>query len=290
MKKTLIAGLLIIFLYSPQEASARPLRVFVSILPQKYFAEKIGGDLVDVAVMVEPGANPQTYEPKPKQMLALAKTSIYLAIGVPFETTWLAKIAATNPNMLVVHTDAGIKKIPMMAHHRESELEEDRHGIQDPHVWLSPPLVIIIAENMLQAFIKVDPAHRLIYEKNHNSFVKELVVLDAEIRATFRGKGKAVEFMVFHPAWGYFAQAYGLEQVPIELEGKQPKAAELQRLIQYAKQRGIKVIFAQPQFSRQAAQAITESIGGQIVLADPLAADWDRNLRQVASKFKDALK
>ena len=290
MKKTLIAGLLIIFLYSPQEASARPLRVFVSILPQKYFAEKIGGDLVDVAVMVEPGANPQTYEPKPKQMLALAKTSIYLAIGVPFETTWLAKIAATNPNMLVVHTDAGIKKIPMMAHHRESELEEDRHGIQDPHVWLSPPLVIIIAENMLQAFIKVDPAHRLIYEKNHNSFVKELVVLDAEIRATFRGKGKAVEFMVFHPAWGYFAQAYGLEQVPIELEGKQPKAAELQRLIQYAKQRGIKVIFAQPQFSRQAAQAITESIGGQIVLADPLAADWDRNLRQVASKFKAALK
>ena len=290
MKKTLIAGLLIIFLYSPQEASARPLRVFVSILPQKYFAEKIGGDLVDVAVMVEPGANPQTYEPKPKQMLALAKTSIYLAIGVPFETTWLPKIAATNPNMLVVHTDAGIKKIPMMAHHRESELEEDRHGIQDPHVWLSPPLVIIIAENMLQAFIKVDPAHRLIYEKNHNSFVKELVVLDAEIRATFRGKGKAVEFMVFHPAWGYFAQAYGLEQVPIELEGKQPKAAELQRLIQYAKQRGIKVIFAQPQFSRQAAQAITESIGGQIVLADPLAADWDRNLRQVASKFKAALK
>ena len=290
MKKTLIAGLLIIFLYSPQEASARPLRVFVSILPQKYFAEKIGGDLVDVAVMVEPGANPQTYEPKPKQMLALAKTSIYLAIGVPFETTWLAKIAATNPNMLVVHTDAGIKKIPMMAHHRESELEEDRHGIQDPHVWLSPPLVIIIAENMLQAFIKVDPAHRLIYEKNHNSFVKELVVLDAEIRATFRGKGKAVEFMVFHPAWGYFAQAYGLEQFPIELEGKQPKAAELQRLIQYAKQRGIKVIFAQPQFSRQAAQAITESIGGQIVLADPLAADWDRNLRQVASKFKAALK
>ena len=290
MKKTLIAGLLIIFLYSPQEASARPLRVFVSILPQKYFAEKIGGDLVDVAVMVEPGANPQTYEPKPKQMLALAKTSIYLAIGVPFETTWLAKIAATNPNMLVVHTDAGIKKIPMMAHHQESELEEDRHGIQDPHVWLSPPLVIIIAENMLQAFIKVDPAHRLIYEKNHNSFVKELVVLDAEIRATFRGKGKAVEFMVFHPAWGYFAQAYGLEQVPIELEGKQPKAAELQRLIQYAKQRGIKVIFAQPQFSRQAAQAITESIGGQIVLADPLAADWDRNLRQVASKFKAALK
>ena len=96
--------------------------------------------------------------------------------------------------------------------------------------------------------------------------------------------------MVFHPAWGYFAQAYGLEQIPIELEGKQPKAAELKSLIQYAKERGIKVIFAQPQFSRQAAQAIADSLGGQIVLADPLAADWERNLRQVASKFKAALK
>ena len=290
MKKTLFAGFFIIFLYVPQAALARPLMVFVSILPQKYFAEKIGGDLVDVSVMVEPGANPHTYEPKPKQMVALAQTNIYFAIGVPFETTWLDKIAATNPKMLVVHTDAGIKKIPMKAQHRESELEQDHHGSKDPHVWLSPPLVSVLAGNMLKAFIKVDPAHRSIYEENHNSFMKEIAGLDGEIRATFKGKGKHVEFMVFHPAWGYFAQAYGLEQIPIELEGKQPKAAELQSLIQYAKERGIKVIFAQPQFSRQAAQAIADSLGGQIVFADPLAADWERNLRQVASKFKAALR
>ena len=286
----LFAGFLIIFLYVPQAALARPLMVFVSILPQKYFAEKIGGNLVDVSVMVEPGANPHTYEPKPKQMVALAKTNIYFAIGVPFETTWLEKIALTNPKMLVVHTDAGIKKIPMNTHHQESELEHDHHSIKDPHVWLSPPLVIMLAGNMLKAFLRVDPAHRSIYEKNYNSFMKELVVLDGEIRAAFKGKGKDVEFMVFHPAWGYFAQAYGLEQIPIELEGKQPKAAQLQSLIQYAKERGIKVIFAQPQFSRQAAQAIADSIGGQIVFADPLAADWERNLRQMASKFKAALK
>jgi zinc transport system substrate-binding protein len=290
LKKTLFTAFLIIFFYAPQEAPARPLMVFVSILPQKYFAEKIGGDLVDVSLMVEPGANPHTYEPKPKQMVALAKANIYFAIGVPFETTWLEKIAATNPKMLVVHTDAGIKKIPMNTHHQESELEHDHHSIKDPHVWLSPPLVIMLAGNMLKAFLRVDPAHRSIYEKNYNSFMKELVVLDGEIRATFKGKGKDVEFMVFHPAWGYFAQAYGLEQIPIELEGKQPKAAQLQSLIQYAKERGIKVIFAQPQFSRQAAQAIADSIGGQIVFADPLAADWERNLRQVASKFKAALK
>jgi len=263
----------------------------VSILPQKYFVEKIGGDLVDVAVMVEPGASPHTYEPKPKQMVALAKTTIYFAIGVPFETTWLAKIAATNPNMLVVHTEADIKKIPMRGHHHQgTELEQDHHGIRDPHVWLSPPLVMIQAGNILQALLKVDPAHGPVYEKNYNSFMKELVVLDGEIRAAFEGKGKDVEFMVFHPAWGYFAQAYGLEQVPIEFEGKQPKPAELHYLIQYAKERGIKVIFAQPQFSWQIAQTIAKSIDGQIVFVDPLAADWDTNLRRVASRFKSALK
>ena len=291
MNKVFFTGFLLIFICFLPEAPARPLRVFVSILPQKYFVEKIGGDLVDVAVMVEPGASPHIYEPKPKQMVALAKTTIYFAIGVPFETTWLEKIASTNPNMLVVHTEADIKKIPMKGHHHQGpELEQDHHGIKDPHVWLSPPLVVIQSKNILQALLKVDPAHGSVYEKNHSSFVKELVVLDAEIRAAFEGKGKDVEFMVFHPAWGYFAQAYGIEQVPIEIEGKQPKAAEMQYLIQYAKERGIKVIFAQPQFSWQIAQTIAKSIDGQIVFVDPLAAEWDTNLRRVASRFKSALK
>jgi zinc transport system substrate-binding protein len=190
-----------------------------------------------------------------------------------------------------VHTEANIKKIPMKGHHDErGELEQDHHTIKDPHVWLSPPLVKIQARNILQAFLKVDPANRSLYEENYNSFIEELAVLDAEIRAAFKGKDKKVEFMVFHPAWGYFAQAYGIEQVPIEVEGKQPKPAELQYLIQYARARGIKVIFAQPQFSWQTAQAIAKSIDGQIVFVDPLAADWGNNLRQVAARFKSALK
>lgn len=291
MKKWMLTGFLLISLYGPQEAPARPLKVFVSILPQKYFVEKIGGDLVEVAVMVEPGASPHIYEPKPKQMVALAKTHVYFAIGVPFETTWLKKIAGTNPNMLVVRTEANIKKIPMKGHdHEGRELVGHHHMVKDPHVWLSPPLVKIQARNILQALLKVDPANRSSYEENYNSFFEELVMLDAEIRAAFKSKDKKVEFMVFHPAWGYFAQAYGLEQVPIEIEGKQPKPAELQYLIQYARERGIKVIFAQPQFSWQAAQAIANSIDGQIVFVDPLAADWCNNLRQVAARFKSALK
>ena len=173
---------------------------------------------------------------------------------------------------------------------KEGESEDHYHAIKDPHVWLSPPLVMIQARNIVQAFLAVDPDHRSVYEANYKNFINELVSLDLELRELFAGIGENSEFMVFHPAWGYFAQAYGLEQIPAEIEGKEPKPAELQYLIQYATKRGIKVVFVQPQFSHQAAQAIAKAIGGQIVVADPLAPDWVTNLRRVASNFRSAIR
>ena len=306
MRKVLFSPISLVFLLTAQVVFAAPLKVFVSIVPQKYFVEMIAGDLVETNVMVQPGANPATYEPKPRQMVALAKTDMYLAIGVPFEATWLGKIAATNSDMLVVRTEAGIEKIPMKPHHHEQsgqrhtkaeklhhpegEVEALHHVIKDPHVWLSPPLVMIQARNIVQAFLAVDPDHRSVYEENYKNFINELAALDLELRAVFAGKGAGSEFMVFHPAWGYFAQAYGLEQIPIEIEGKEPKPAELQYLMQYAKKRGIKAVFVQPQFSHQAARAISKSIGGQIIFADPLAPHWATNLRQVAARFRAAIR
>ena len=268
--------------------------VYVSIVPQKYFVEKIGGKLVDVSVMVEPGANPANYEPRPRQMIGLSKTIIYYAVGVPFEKTWLKKIASVNPEMLIAHTEEGIKKIPMKSHHHEEDVhdkeEEHHHGILDPHIWLSPPLVRIQADNILKSLIEVDPTHRPLYETNHRNFRKEIDALDAEIREIFAEKGEGLQFMVFHPAYGYFAQAYGLTQVPVEIEGKSPKPAELGRLIKYARKHGIRVIFVQPQFSTKKAGVIAKAIRGQITFADPLAGNWAENLRQVAAKFKAALK
>ena len=131
-----------------------PIRAFVSILPQKYFVEKIGGKLVDVSVMVEPGADAHTFEPKPKQMVALSKTMIYFTIGIEFENVWLNRFIATNPDMLVVPTDAGIEKIPMTTHHRHDEEQRtlDKNIIKDPHIWLSPPFVKILSRNILGSF------------------------------------------------------------------------------------------------------------------------------------------
>ena len=279
---------------------ARPLKVFVSILPQKYFVEKIGGDSVEVAVMVQPGASPATYEPKPKQMVALAKSDAYFAIGVPFEKTWLPKIAATNPKMHIVYTQAGIEKRGMKSHHEhqqeskyhsgETERGRDHHTGKDPHVWLSPPLVMQQARNILNGLETLDPTHRALYRDNYKSFIVEIVDLDLELRKLFQTRAKHSEFMVFHPSWGYFAHAYGLEQVPIEIEGKEPKPAELKYLIQYGKKVGIQAIFVQPQFSWQAAQTIAQATSAQIVVVDPLAPNWADNLRQVATKLSTALR
>lgn len=317
------------------------LPVFVSIVPQKYFVQQIGKDLVDVQAMVQPGASPATYEPKPRQMTDITKTKIYFAIGVPFENAWLKKISATNPNMRVVHTDHGIEKIAMAAHrhhddhdegehhgedehnhekdahhgeaahdheegerhgeekhdhekdehHGEAEHDHDDHGHSglDPHIWLSPPLVKIQARTILAALQEADPANRSVYEANFKAFAAQIDQLDADLKKTFAGK-KGLQFMVFHPAWGYFAHAYGLKQAPIEIEGKDPKPAQLKELIQHARENGINVVFVQPQFSTKSAELITREIGGQVAFANPLAEDWMANLREVADKFKSALK
>jgi zinc transport system substrate-binding protein len=272
IKRLLIVMTGLFLLLGVNVSAADKLPVFVSIVPQKYFVQQIGKSLVDVKIMVLPGASPATYEPKPQQMADLSKAHIYFAIGVPFENAWLGKIAATNSKMNVVHTNQGIEKLG-----------------KDPHLWLWPPLVKIQARNILAALQEADPAHGSVYEANYKEFVARIDQLDTDLKNTFAGK-KGLQFMVFHPAWGYFAHAYGLKQVPIEIEGKDPKPAQLKKLIEHAREDGIKVIFVQPQFSSQSAELVAREIGGQVAFANPLAEDWMANLRQVADKFKAALK
>jgi len=277
----------VIFLFSTPACGK--VAVFVSIAPQKYFVEKIGAKLVDVSVMVKPGASPATYEPKPRQMVAISRTRIYFSIGVPFEKAWLKKIAATNPGMRVVLTDHGINKIALAEHRHQDEGKHPEQGIPDPHIWLSPTLVMIQARTILKALQEVDPAHGTEYEINYKAFVSQLSDLDVELRNTFVG-AQGLEFMVFHPSWGYFANTYGLKQVSIEIAGKDPKPAQLKELIEYAKKSGIKFIFVQPQYSAKSAQLIAREIGGQVIFADSLAEDWADNLRAVARKFETALR
>ncbi len=279
-------------------------------MPQKYFVKQIGGDLVDVQVMVQPGSSPHSYEPKPKQLTDLAKAKIYFAIGVPFEDSWLDKISSANPDMMLVHTEQNIKKLHMAAHHHHEEEAEEHHGDThhdedndhdddehdehdehglDPHIWLSPALVKIQASSILTALKQADPDHAAVYEANFDGFVQRIDELDSELKQLFKGQ-KGLQFMVFHPSWGYFADAYGLTQVPVELEGKEPSPKQLQMLISEAKEDNIKVIFVQPQFSERSAEVIAKAIGGSVSVADPLAENWETNLQEVADKFRAALR
>jgi len=276
--------------FFPLNAHASPqLSVFVSLLPQKYFVQQICKDLAVVQVMVPPGASPATYEPKPRQMAAISKARIYFSIGVPFESAWLMKIAAANPDMAVVPTDRGIKKSPMAVHYHHEDEKQPEHGTLDPHIWLSPPLVMIQVRTILEALQEADPTHRSVYENNYRAFISQLSDLDAELRRIFSGSF-GQQFMVFHPSWGYFAHAYGIKQVPIEIEGKEPKPAQLRELIEHAREDGIKFVFVQPQFSARSAKLIAREISGQVVFADPLAEDWAGNLLAVARKFESALR
>jgi zinc transport system substrate-binding protein len=278
---------------------AAKIKAFVSIPPQRYFVLKIGGELVDVSVLVPAGASPHNFEPKPRQMAALSQSALYFAIGIDFEKFWLKRIADANPKMRVVRTDDGISKIPMADHHEDEmerlPLSQKSDGVlgagkgeggtaPDPHIWLSPGLVKIQAGHIRDALVAVDPLHRSMFESNHAAFIREIDQLDAELKSLFAGR-RGEQFMVFHPSWGYFAEAYGLVQVPVEVEGKDPKPAQLLALIRHARERRIKTVFVQPQFSTKSALLLSREIGGQVVFADPLAENWAGNLREVARKF-----
>lgn len=279
----------LILSFSASNASESRVPVFVSIMPQKYFVEKIAGSRAEINVMVEPGANPHNYEPRPAQMTKLSSSRIYFAIGISFEDVWLEKITAASGNIRIVHTDQGIVKIAMEHGHGHRHKDDHDHGAYDPHIWLAPSLVRIQAESIKNALIEVDPEHRADYEKGFLSFMNEIAALDSELKTSF-GKVSKRSFIVFHPSWGYFAREYGLEQIPVEIEGKQLKPSQMKELVKTAKKLDVKVIFAQPQLSTQSADVIAREIGGKVLLVDPLAENWSENIRQVAEKFRQELR
>lgn len=293
-----IAILVIVF---PRYLNAEDkLPIYVSILPQQYFVQQIGKDLVDVQVMVLPGASPETYEPRPNQMRSLGKAKIYFSVGVPFETVWLNKIAKMNPEMRIIATDDGIQKLFLekefcdgsAAHTTDKHYHAAKPSngyIPDPHIWLSPPLVMMQARMIMLGLQQADPDRREIYAQNYRAFMLKLVDIDDQLRSLFTDI-RAKHFMVLHPAWGYFAQAYGLTQIPVEIEGKSPKPTQLEKIIEYARQHDLTIILAQPQSLARYAEQVAKAINGQVIYADPLSPDWDKNLLEVAVKIKTALK
>jgi zinc transport system substrate-binding protein len=262
----------------PRQTDGTVLRVFVGILPQKFVVERIGGSRVVVEALVQPGQDPHTYEPTPRQISGLSDAKLYFRVGLGFENALVDRMSSMK-GLRVVDTREGIELRP---------LEEYQEEGLDPHVWMDPLLVRRQAQTIRDALVAADPEGRATYEAGYESLVKDLEAVHQEVAAAlapYRGK----ELFVYHPAFGYFAAAYGLKQVAVETGGKEPSARELARLIDLAKSRGIRVVFVQPQFSQAGARSVADAIGGAVVPVDDLAYDYLANLRRIAKAVATAL-
>ncbi len=278
-----------------QVQAVNQIPVTVSIEPQKYFVERIGGDRFTVNVMVPTGTDPHTYEPKPNQMQALANSKVYFKIGGDLENAWIPRLLAANSKLNIVDTSQNIEKIPIVDHHHDHGHDDKEKAKSstgetlDSHIWLSPQRVKQQAQTIYQSLVKLDPQHKAEYEANLKQFTKDIDNLDQDIRQQLSGL-KHKTFMVFHPEWGYFAKDYGLTMVAIEVEGNEPSAAELADIIKEAKENQIKVIFTQPEFSPQTSNAIAQEIGAKVVPISAFSSDWLNNMRQVSQTLATELK
>lgn len=252
-------------------ATAAPIQVFVSVLPLKYFVKQVGGNHVKVAVMVGPGQSPETYAPTPRQMQQLNKTEIYYRVGVPFERAWMHKIKNINSKMQLIDLRRNIKV-------------EYLGKAVDPHIWTDPVLVMHMAKTIRDSLIKLDPADKEAYDKNYVNFIADLEKLDQKIRAKFADLHNHT-FMVFHPAWGYFAARYGLKQIAIAKEGKPIGPRDLERVINTARAKHVRLVLVQPQFSNTQANMIAHLIHAKVVTADPLAENYLVNMNKVVNIF-----
>ncbi|MDD3814157.1 MAG: zinc ABC transporter substrate-binding protein [Desulfocapsaceae bacterium] len=296
MNKKLTTGsillLFTLFCLAPPAFSA-PMEVFVSIPPQKWLSDQLGGPHVTTHVLVDKGQDPHTYEPTPKQITALCQAKIYFTLDLDFERQILPRVEKTVPNLHIIDTADAIPKITISEteqndHHGSTNEEQHHHEGLDPHVWLSPPNLKIMAAEMARAMTSYDPANKSNYEKNLLTVIGILDKLHQNIKdelASFQG----ASFYVFHPAFGYFAHTYHLRQEAIETGGKSPTPRQLSALITQARANKAHVIFVQPQFDPKSAAAIAKAIDGEVVPLDPLAEDVIGNLEIMAQKLKTAL-
>lgn len=257
--------------------------LFVSILPLKYFADKIIGDAYKVEVTVPPGAGPETYSPTPKQMMKLGEASAYFSIGyLGFEQTWLENFKSTNQDLQVFVTS---KRIDLIKNEDEHGDHEHVQGV-DPHIWSSPKAARLIAQNIFDGMIKIDPVNSDTYQKNLDILLAEISKVDSTVTRLL-SNATSKKFIIFHPALGYFARDYGLEQLSIEFEGKVPSPKHLQNVIETAKSESIKFVLIQKEFDQENAEIIAKETGSKIVQIDPLDYNWPEQMISIAEKLSN---
>ncbi len=256
-----------------------PLKVAVTLPPQAEMVREVGGDHVVVQIVVPPGADPHTFEPTAGEIVRLSDSALYFRIGpglLPFEDLLVSRLQEIGPGIRVIDSSEGI---PLL-----TSTDPDERGAPDPHLWLSLRNAEIMTTHVRDALIEADPANAEEYRANSDDYISRLRETDGQIQQILARSG-VHDILVTHPSWGYFARDYGLRQVAIGEEGKEPTARELEQLVKLAETEHIRVIFAEPEFSLRGAEVLAEEINGTVVLVDPLAEGYLENMRKVAAAF-----
>jgi len=288
----------------PAAAGAATTQVVVSILPQQYLVARIGGSRVEVLTLVQPGDSPATYAPGPATLAALDTAQAWFTIDVHFEAVWLDRIARDRPGLEIVPLaedlplrsteESDVLTAGSSANaHDHGHQDEDNHdhshgGAPDPHTWTDPRLAARMAERIASTLVRLDPEGASYYRERAAALQKDLDDLHHEIAARLAPlEGRS--FIVFHPSWGYFADAYGLVQLPIEIGGREPGPRGLAELIRRGRAADVRAVFVQRQFTQRSARAVAAALGVPTVEADPLAPDYIENLRSVSIAMASAL-
>lgn len=270
------------FLFLNAFADEKPT-VLVSVAPHKFFVEKIAGDTVNVLLMVPAGASSHSYEPTPKQMVQAGKGEMWFLLGEAFEAKAIKALKSYNPNLTLVDMRQNLSLLADSCSH----CGHHHHHGSDPHIWLSPQMAKIQAATIAQALISKYPQNEQLYRQNLEEFTKELDDLHTEITEILIPMNNRA-FMVSHPAYAYFARDYGLTQLSIEFEGKDPTPKQLNKILSDAKNHHIKTIFVQYQYSNKAANLVAKELHANVVDLDPYSEDYFNSLLKIAKSFAES--
>ncbi|HPG31279.1 MAG TPA: zinc ABC transporter substrate-binding protein [bacterium] len=284
----------------------KKIKIYSTIQPLVFFIESVAGDKAEVKSMLRPGDNPHTYEPLPSQLMDLSKTDLYIKLGsgIEFENIWMGKIIKINRKMKIINACDSVKLLKsgeLHSHHDHGSHNKDHHSNEehnhkdetgdggetffDPHTWLSVSNAIRIVENVKNALCEYDSTNKKFYRTNAQKLIGRLKLLKSEIENNLKNLQNR-NFLIFHPSFGYFADEFNLIQIPVELEGKEPGSEQLKKIIDTARKEKIKIIFASPAFNTESAELISKEIDGKVILIDPLAKDYIKNLKSISETLK----
>ncbi|HEY3370665.1 MAG TPA: zinc ABC transporter substrate-binding protein [Prolixibacteraceae bacterium] len=284
MKNYLYLIILLLVACQPKPKDERQL-VSVSILPQKYFVDQIAGKLLQVNVLVPPGSSPHNYEILPSQMKDLAKSKAWLQIGLlTFEEALKDKVADLNKNLSIVNCSEGIIPLSGIEHEEDGHAQQGHNDAFDPHIWLAPAETKIIAQNTLKALKTGFPEHAKDFEANYSRFITRIDSLTALIEQQLAPL-KNRNILIFHPALAYYARQFGMQQIALELNGKDPSPRHMKDIVDLAHQQNIHVIFIQKEFDSAFALQLSHEINGEVVVIDPLDYNWEKQLMDITEKI-----